>query len=67
MLVKDYFRGLIGRLKETGKWVLISGPLPRIGHGMECFSHLFCLKCYNFSMDLEYIHNFDHFCEKPQF
>uniref|UniRef100_A0A674EBC0 Uncharacterized protein n=1 Tax=Salmo trutta TaxID=8032 RepID=A0A674EBC0_SALTR len=65
--LKDYFRGLIGRLKETGKWVLISGSLPTI----ECFSHLlslhYWLKSYCSSMNLEYIENVYHFWERRQF
>lgn len=59
--LKDDFRGPIGRLKETGKWVLISGSLPTI----ECFSHLlslhYWLKSYCSSMNLEYIENVYHF------
>lgn len=53
---KADFRGLIGKLKETDKLVLISGPLPAVGHGIDCFSHLhYWLESYCSSIDLEII------------
>lgn len=69
--LKDDIRGLIYRLKETEKRVVISRPLPTIRHEMGRFCPLlwlhYWIKSYCSSMDLKFIDNFDHIWERPKF
>ena len=68
-LTKNCFSDLFRLLKQCGKSVFISGPLPTISHGTEHFSRLLSLNTWLQSTccthNLGFIDNFNLFWNRP--
>uniref|UniRef100_A0A8B9KKA6 SGNH hydrolase-type esterase domain-containing protein n=1 Tax=Astyanax mexicanus TaxID=7994 RepID=A0A8B9KKA6_ASTMX len=69
--LKEHFKLLRNTVHSHGKSLVISGPLPRLRRGIECFSRLYALnewlKVWTASLDVAFVDNFDTFWQRPCF
>lgn len=70
-ILKEDFKILYNTVRSHGKSLVISGPLPRLRRGIECFSRLYALnewlKVWSASLGISFIDNFDSFWHRPSF
>src|SRR4029434_11357784 len=68
-VLKADFTALLTTLMETGRRIIISGPLPTYRRGAERWSRLFnlhtWLRATCASLDIDCVNNFDLFWERP--
>lgn len=69
--LKEHFRTLQKTVRSYGKSLVISGPIPRLRRGIECFSRLYALnewlEKWSASIGVNFINNFDTFWQRPCF